>query len=150
MSVKKCSLDHAVEPINDLVELGIVYDSSPPMKRIIAVEVNYCRLMVIHENGGNRLTDRDDYLIVKLRSLKKDEKKKAEGALNVLADMHMLYIGAGFKREVFIVRLTKDIAYVISRDDNGAYQERLPLNCFNLFIKVVPYFYKHFVSPTFQ
>jgi hypothetical protein len=141
MSVKKCSLDYAVEPINDLAELGIVYDGSPPMKRIVAVETDYCRLRVIHEDGENRLTNHDDYFIVELRSLKKDEKKKVENALNALADIHMLYIGAGFKREVFIVRLTKDIAYVISRDDNGSYQEQIPLNCLNyLFIKVMPYF----------
>ena len=143
MSVKRCILEYAVEPINDLAELGIVYDGSLPMKRVVVVETNEtdpCRLRVIHEDGGSRVTNYDDYFIVELRSLKKNEKEKAERALNMLADIHMLYIGAGFKKEVFIIRLTKEIAYIISRDDNGAYQERVPLSCLNyLFIKVIPH-----------
>ena len=139
MAVEKLIPDSTADYINRLVRLGMVYDSSPPMCRVVAVEAKNAGLVVKREDGRTRLAGCNDYFIVELRRLERDERKGVEFALNALADVHMLYVGAGFKREVFIVMLAKDVAYIISVDENGADQQQMPLSCLYLFIKVMPH-----------
>ncbi len=141
MSLKKLISDSTVNYINRLARLGMLYDSSPPMSRIVGVSTGSAGLIVTREDGKTRLAGCNDYFIVELRRLKRDERNEVELALNALADVHMLYVGAGFKREVSIVMfLTNDFAYIISRDEYGAYQRVIPLSCLNyLFIKIAPH-----------
>jgi len=136
MQVEKL-LDRVADYINGLARLGMVYDSSPPMRRVVETETVGDKLRVVYEGGGVRSVGCGDYLIVELRRLRRAEKREVEHALNALADLRMLYIGAGFKREVYLVELASNVAYVISRDENGAYQQKIPLDCLNyLFIQV--------------
>ena len=135
MQVEKF-LDKVADYINGLARLGMVYDSPPPMRRVVKTEAVGDKLRVVYEGGGARLVCCGDYLIVELRRLRRAEKREVEHALNALADLHMLYIGAGFRREVFLVELVGDAAYVISRDDSGAYQQKMSLDCLYLFIRV--------------
>jgi hypothetical protein len=140
MSVKRRIPDTAVGHINRLAILGMVYDSSPPMRRVVVVEAKSDGLVVTHEGGSTRPVGCNDYFIVELRRLKRDVRKKVELALNALADVHMLYVGPGFKKEVSIITLTKDFVYIISRDENGAYQHVITPNCLSyLFIKIAPH-----------
>jgi hypothetical protein len=126
--------------INRLARLGMVYDSSPPMSRIATVEARSVGLIVTREDGRSRLAGCDDYFIVELRRLRRDERKEVERALNALADVHMLYVGADLRRDVSIVELTRDTMYIIFRDEDGAYDQLTPLSCLNyLFIKVLPH-----------
>jgi hypothetical protein len=140
MSLKKFIPDSTVDYINRLARLGMLYDSSPPMSRIVGVRTGNVGLIVTRDDGKTRLAGCNDYFIVELRRLKRDERREVEFALNALADVHMLYVGAGFKREVYIVTfLTKDFAYIISRDEDGAYRQVMSLSCLNyLFVKIVP------------
>jgi len=136
MQVEKFPLDMACY-INGLARLGMIYDGSPPMRRVVEIETVGDKLSVVYEGRGARLVGCGDYFIVELRRLRRDERREVERALNALADRHMLYLGAGFRREVFIIELTREVAYVISRDENGAYQQKIPLDCLNyLFIRV--------------
>jgi hypothetical protein len=140
MSIEELVRYRIADYINRLARLDMIYDGSPPMSRIAAVEARSVGLIVKREDGRSRLAGCDDYFIVELRRLRRDERKEVEFALNALADVHMLYVGAGFKRDVSIVMLTKDVAYIISRDEYSAYQQALPLSCLNyLFIKVLPH-----------
>jgi hypothetical protein len=143
MSVRRRIPDIPVDYINRLAILGMVYDGSPPIRRVVVVEARSDGLAVTYEGSSTRPVGCNDYFIVELRRLRRlerDVRKKVELALNALADRHMLYVDPGFKKEVFIITLTKDFMYIISRDENGAYQHVITPNCLSyLFIKVAPH-----------